>query len=365
MKRTVIHLVYSLGYGGLEQVIVNLINHSQNYELKHIIISLTDEHDLYASIKPDVKIISIDKKSGTDISSHFKLFRLLRNIKPDIIQTYNFATIEYHLIAFISGVKLQIHSDHGRGGDDFYGKNKKNNLLRRFSALFLDHYFVVSEDLFEWVEKILKILPPKLKLIYNGVDTEVFHPAKSTPDGFTICTVGRLHEEKNQALLIDAFCLLKQENKALTEFRLVIAGDGPLHDDLKQKINQCPYTNDISLLGNQDDIPNLLRKSNLFVLTSVYEAMPMTILEAMACGLPVITTNVGGIRYLLSENEAWLVDQDIRQIVEAILFVYKHSDQSKAISLNGLQLVREKYSMKKMVRRYMEMYGVEAAVSSH
>jgi sugar transferase (PEP-CTERM/EpsH1 system associated) len=359
MRRKVVHLVYSLGFGGLEQVIVNLINNSTQYNVVHCIITLTGEQDLYDAIKPDIEIYNLGKKPGKDLSIHWKLYKLLRELKPDVLHSYNFATIEYHLIAFISGVKLQIHSDHGRGGDDFYGKNKKNNLLRRFSALFLDHYFVVSEDLFEWVEKILKIVPPKLKLIYNGVDTEVFHPAKSTPDGFTICTVGRLHEEKNQALLIDAFCLLKQENKALSEFRLVIAGDGPLHDDLKQKINQCPYTNDICLLGNQDDIPNLLRESNLFVLTSPYEAMPMTILEAMACGLPVITTNVGGISYLLSENEAWLVDQDIRQIIETILFVYKHSDQSKAISLNGLQLVREKYNMKKMVRRYMENYGVK------
>ncbi len=357
MKKKIVHLVYSFGYGGLEQVIVNLINSSQTYHAEHIIISLTKNNDLLTAIKPAIKFFILDKKPGKDISSHFKLLKLLKNIQADVLQTYNFATIEYHFIAYLAGIKSQVHCDHGRGGDDPAGKNKLNNLVRKFSAKFLDHYLVVSPDLYSWVKHTLNIKPPKLKLVYNGVDTKLYSPSTIQKNLYTLCTVGRAHEVKNQKLLINAYCQLRKTKENFKNTQLLIVGDGPLLNDLKKQAHQSGFENEIKLLGYRDDIPKIMAQSNLFLLTSLYEAMPMTILEAMSCGLPVISTNVGGVKHLISEENAWLVESNnLNMLSDTIYKLYSNLESTHTKAMLGQKMIHNNYSIETMVKSYMSFY---------
>ena len=361
-QTTVAHLTYALGFGGLEQVIVNLVNHSTEYPVRHIIITLTEDQALKSALGPDVEVFCLEKAEGNDLGSHLRLFSLLREHRVDVLQTYNFSTIEYHPIAWLAGLRRLVHSDHGRGGDSSRGTGRKQNSLRSFCSLFLQHYIVVSPDLQRWAETTLKLQPPKLALIYNGVDTERFAPAECTAEGFNICTVGRADPIKNQALMIDAFALACQRDTAFArESRLQIAGDGPIIDELRQRIEHHGMQEQISLLGFRRDADKLIQQSQLFVLSSNYEAMPMTILEALACAVPAVCTDVGGTRYLLSEHEGWLAPAgDASGLADCLLEAFHNPGRRAEKGRAGRTKVVGHYSIDKMVADYMQAYGVEA-----
>jgi len=358
VTNSIVHLVYSFGCGGLEKVIANLINHSTKYDVEHVLISLTDDVSMLEQVDKKIKVFVLDKKSGNDIKTHFKLFSLLRKLKPQAINTYNFGTIEYHLAAKLAGVPVRVHSDHGRGGDDPAGKDKLHNIFRKFIANFITEYIVVSYDLFKWIINDLKINRNKVALLFNGVAVpETIEHSNTSPKTFV--TVGRLDKVKNQKLLIDAFA---QAVKTLDGFEhciLNIVGDGPLYNELLSQINSLNMNDSIHLLGFRNDITSILKDSDIFVLSSVYEAMPMTILEAMANKTPVICTNVGGISKFISEEQAWFVESKNCEALSNKLNEVRINGECRLEKVsNAFALVSEKYEMKQMVKAYMAKYGI-------
>jgi sugar transferase (PEP-CTERM/EpsH1 system associated) len=358
ISNTVVHLVYSFGCGGLEKVIANLINCSTNYDVEHVLISLTDDISMLEQVDSEIKVFVLDKKSGNDIKTHFKLLSLLRELKPQAINTYNFGTIEYHLVAKLAGVPIRVHSDHGRGGDDPAGKNKLHNFFRKFIAHFINEYVVVSYDLFKWVLNDLQISKKKVSLLFNGVAVpEEIEPSSNSPKTFV--TVGRLDKVKNQKLLIEAFALAVNTLDGFADCHLNIVGDGPLYKELSSQIETLNMQDSIHLLGFRNDITDILKDSDIFVLSSVYEAMPMTILEAMANKTPVVCTNVGGISKFISEDQAWFVESKNCTALANKLNEVRISDEHrfKKVS-NAFNFVREKYEMKQMVKAYMAKYGI-------
>ena len=364
-KKKVVHIVPSFGCGGLEKVVVNLINNSEHYNVKHVLVSLTTDFELAKEINCPIEVYCLGKKPGNDVMSHLKLFKLLRKIKPTAVHTYNFGTIEYHLVAKAAGVKTTVHCDHGRGGDDPKGQNQFNNFFRKQISRFIDHYIVVSYDLFRWVTEDLKIPKPKVQLVFNGVTIEKNVPDKksASPNSdapFTITTVGRIDPIKNQKLLLNAFELGKQRYSHWQNVKLQLAGNGPIFEELTQYAASLKSASDIQFLGFRSDVPDILAGTDLFALSSFYEAMPMTILEAMAQKTPVITTDVGGISKFITEQHAWLVESDN---VEAYCSTLNDimSDELGRHKKVGVahQLVLDHYSMDKMVDKYMDLYQIE------
>ncbi|TWX52501.1 glycosyltransferase [Colwellia hornerae] len=363
VTNSIVHLVYSFGCGGLEKVIANLINHSTEYDVEHILISLTDDTSMLEQVDKKIKVFVLDKKSGNDVKSHFQLFSLLKKLKPQAINTYNFGTIEYHMVAKLAGVPTRVHSDHGRGGDDPAGKNKLHNFFRKFIANFITEYVVVSYDLFQWISKEIKVNRNKLSLLFNGVavPAEIEHSSSSPK---TFVTVGRLDKVKNQKLLIDAFAQAVNTLDGFEHCILNIVGDGPLYDELSSQISLLNMNDSIYLLGFRNDITTILKDSDIFVLSSVYEAMPMTILEAMANKTPVVCTNVGGISKFISEKQAWFVESKNCKTLANKLNEVRINDECRLEKVsNAFSLVSEKYDMKQMVKAYMAKYGIEKSPS--
>ena len=358
MTNKVVHLVYSFGCGGLEKVIANLINHSTQYDVEHVLVSLTDDLSMLEQVEEKIKVFVLDKKPGNDIKTHFKLFSLLKKLKPQVINTYNFGTIEYHLVAKMAGVPIRVHSDHGRGGDDPAGKDKSHNLFRKFIINFISEYIVVSYDLYQWVLNDINVKSSKLTLIFNGV---AIPRAKDfiSAEPKVFVTVGRLDKVKNQKLLINAFAQAVNLMPSFEQCTLNIVGDGPLFNELQLQIEALAMKNHIHLLGFRDDITAILEDSDVFVLSSVYEAMPMTILEAMANKTPVICTNVGGISQFITEEQAWFVESNNCDALTNKLNEVKSNKESQLTKVNNAyRLVNEKYAMQQMVKAYMVKYAI-------
>ena len=361
MAKTVVHLTYSFNVGGLERVIVNLIQNSRRDNVRHVIITQTPGQALAAQAGDDVDFYCLDKQPGNDIRSHLRLYRLLRRLKPDVLHTYNFGTFEYQLVAWLARVPVRIHAEHGRDGEYDERVRQRRTLVRKLVLPFVNHFVVVSPDLHQWAQDSLQLRPPKLQFVYNGIDTVAFACNRQIDPAqpFTFIAVGRLAEVKNHLLLIDAFARL--QTQVPQQARLQIVGDGPMREALANHITQLNLQQDVTLLGNRDDIPRLMCDADAFVLSSNYEAMPMTALEAMASGLPVIATDVGGVSNIVRHNVTGLLvpASDPEALANAMQQVMARTNDIIAMARRGQQVTNETYSADAMKRHYLQLYRIQ------
>lgn len=356
----VVHLSLSLACGGLEKVIVNLVNASKR--CKHVVVTLHDDNELASLLPEDVELYCLNKKAGKDLGCHLRFFSLMNKLKPTVLHTYNFSTIEYHWIAKLTGIKKQIHSDHGFGGQSPDGNDPIKNVFRNITTRLFDEYVVVSQDLKNWAINKAKITHTDIKVVFNGVDVPFSKPnypqrnySKESP--FQLTTVGRLHPIKNQVAMIDAMASIKKMNPDIP-IHLNLVGEGSERSILERAISENNLNNDITLHGMQFNISEHISNCDAFILSSLFEAMPMTVLEAMAMNRPVICTDVGGVSDFITSKEAMLIPgNNTLALTEAILSMFnmKH-DGREALSERGFELTKSKYSIERMVGVYEDMY---------
>ena len=364
----VVHVIYRLAVGGLENGLVNLINHMPVRDMRHVIVCITDYTDFAQRIKRnDVDVIAMHKKPGKDLGFYWRMWRLLRRLRPDIVHTRNLGAIDIALPAFFAGVKFRLQGEHGRDTSDLDGSNRKYLLLRRLVNPFISHYIALSKDLAQWLENTSGVSPNKVTQIYNGVDCSRFSTQlelspilRSAVDrgAYILGSVGRLQGEKNQALLVKAFAeCLRRDTSLADRLLLVIVGDGPDRSMLLDLIQKLEIESQV-LTGARDDVPNILTGFNLFVLPSLIEGVSNTILESMCMALPVIATDVGGNRELIVDNETGtlVASNDVSAMADAIDRYCRDPALGKARGEKGKQRVLTQFTMAAMVENYLKVY---------
>ncbi len=352
----VVHLLYRLDFGGLETLLVDCVNRMPGY--RHAIVCLAGYTAFSDKItRPGVELYSLDKAPGLGLGAHLRLYKLLRRLRPTVLHTYNLSGLEYNFTAALAGVPVRVHAEHGRDAGDPKGTNRKHNLLRKLLSPFIDRYVAVSGDLHYWLRDTVGIPAAKNQWINNGVDTERYHPGVPNADEFVIGTVGRAQNVKNQALLVDAFIALRAELPH-RRLRLVIVGDGPLRTALEQKVAAAGLSDLVWLPGARSDIAELMRTFSVFALSSLAEGTPVTLLEAMACGLPVVSTAVGGIPELVQENvTGHLVPNRDSAALAKALAVYANDPALAAHhGAAGRARIEANYSVTAMVQEYTNLY---------
>ena len=366
----VVHLTYALDFGGLETLLVECVNRMPAHKYRHAVVCLTHYTAFVDKITlPDVEVVALHKRPGLGLGTHAALWKLLRRLRPTILHTYNLAAAEYAFTATLAGVPVRIHAEHGRDAGDPDGKNRKHNLLRRLLVPFIDRYVPVSGDLHQWLKTVVGIPDAKNLLINNGVDTAHFTttpapipsagPWSAQPGCFVIGTVGRLQDVKNQAALIEAFIRLRALVPAEeARLRLVIVGDGPLRAALAQQVAAAGIGEQVWLTGARSDIAELMRTFSVFALPSLAEGMPVTLLEAMACGLPVVASRVGGIPELVLENDTGMLvpPNDPQALTEALAHYLRQPALMRQHGAAGRARIETKYSIAAMLFGYTSLY---------
>jgi sugar transferase (PEP-CTERM/EpsH1 system associated) len=365
----VAHLVYRLDIGGLETLLVDAINRMPPQAYRHVVICLTDYTEFASRItRPGVELFALHKQPGLAPGVHLDLFKLLRRLRPAILHTYNLGTIEYALTAALAGVPARVHAEHGRDARDPEGTNRKHNLLRRLLAPVIDRYVPVSGDLQRWLREVVRIPVDRIQLIGNGVDTQRFcrlaqasDPREpwSAPGAFVIGTVGRLQDVKDHFTLIDAFARLRDMLPAERQrLRLAIVGDGPLRAALAGRIADAGLRDCVWLAGPRTDVAAAMRSFSLFALSSIAEGTPVTLLEAMATELPVVSTAVGGIPELVVDGvTGTLVPAgEPERMARAMLGYVIDSERTRNHGLEGRARVEQHYSIASMLGQYMALY---------
>lgn len=367
-----VHLVYRFGVGGLENVIVQLINRLPAERFRHTVVSLTGIDDFSRRIeRPDVRLIALDKPPGHAVPLYPKLFRLLRELRPDVLHTCNLAALEAVPLAWLAGVPRRIHAEHGWDVHDPDGSSPRYRLLRRLYRPFVSHYVAVSADLDRYLGEAIGVPADRRSLIANGVDLDRFRPAAGRAAAVPGCpfepgrhwlvgTVGRLQTIKHQTLLARAFVRLRNEDgEAAARMRLVIVGDGPLREELTAILERGGALDSAWLPGERGDVADCLRMLDCFVLPSLAEGTSCTLQEAMACGLPVIATAVGGTPALIEDGvDGRLVPaDDERALATAIGQVCREAADSAALAARARETAVRRFALEAMVARYADLFS--------
>ncbi len=365
----VVHIIHRLAVGGLENGLVNLINHMSADHYRHAVVCMTQSTEFRLRIKkPDVEVYELHKKPGHDFRLYFRLWRLLRRLRPAVVHTRNIGTLECQFIALLAGVHARVHGEHGRDMNDIDGRNMTYLRLRKVFRPLISRYIAVSRDLAQWLREQVQVPPERVVQIYNGVDMQRFRPRASwlrealpvgfaPPGGVVLGTVGRMSGEKDQLTLLRAFIRARAACPR-SLLRLVLVGDGPLKSDIEREIQAAQLAGHVWAPGARGDIAEILRALDIFVLPSLGEGVSNTILEAMASGLPVIATRVGGNPELVVENATGvlvpaanpeIMAQAMVNYVTQPILMRRHGEA-------GRMRIEREYSMDAMVRQYMAVY---------
>ena len=368
----IVHIIYSLSTGGLENGLVNILNRFPAGRYRHAIVCITTADDFARRITADgVEVYQMHKRPGHDLGFYVRLRRLIRQLRPAIVHSRNLAALECQLCTLGIGGLKRIHGEHGREVGDLDGSNRKYLLFRRVMRLFVDHYIAVSRDLAAWLVQRVGVREERVTQVYNGVDHDRFTPETVIPlallpqswqrsgDIVVVGTVGRLTPVKDQQLILRAAAVLRQTQPELfARLRIMLVGDGPLRRQLQELIDTADLADHVWLAGDRDDVPQLLRLMDVFVLPSLGEGISNTILEAMASGLPVVATAVGGNLELVQDGEtgALIAVGDERQLAQSLAQLLQDPGECARRGRAAQAFVSAKFDWNKTVLGYLAVY---------
>jgi sugar transferase (PEP-CTERM/EpsH1 system associated) len=368
----VLHLVYRFDTGGLENGVVNLINHMPATAFRHAVVALTEVAPQFSRRvqRDDVEMIALHKPAGHGFKLYSRLYRLFRQWRPAIVHTRNLAALECQVPAALAGVPVRIHGEHGRDVDDLDGTSVRYQWARRVYSPFVHQYVALSRDLAGYLEGRVGVPPARISQVYNGVDLDRFQGQRgdrqaipgcpfTDPALFVVGTVGRMQTVKAQTLLARAFVrALELEPSLCDRLRLVMVGEGPLRAESQALLDAAGAGSLAWLPGERDDVPDVMRGLDCFVLPSLAEGISNTILEAMACRLPVLATAVGGNVELVDDGVtgALVAGADLDALAAGLVVMASDPARAAAMGVAGRARVEQHFSLRSMVGAYHGLY---------
>jgi len=353
------HLLHTFGVGGMEVGITKLVNGLDGARVTSTICSCCPGDSLKERLRPDVRLFELDRRPGNDIALVTKLYSLMRRERPHVLHTHRWATLcEGVIAARLAGVPFVVHGEHGT-----LETRPLNVRVQRWMWKRVDRVLSVSSRLAERMSRDVGFPLDRITVIRNGVDLDRFTPLKRGPAraalgiaaaDLVIGSVGRLVAVKDQATLLRALAIVRD---AGVTFRGVIAGTGPLRAELEGLRGQLGLSS-VELLGNRNDVDTVLATFDVFVLSSVSEGLSNTIQEAMATGVPVVATRVGGADELVQENRTGLLvpSSDPQSMADAILRLARDRAARGAMGAAGRERAEAMFSIRGMMRGYEELY---------
>ncbi len=349
MAPLIAHVIPQFVAGGMENGIVNLLNRIPSSRYRHAIIVLTETSDFKNRLQnPDVEVICLYKRPGKDLPTYWRLFRLLRDMRPDVVYTHSMGAMDVQIYAALARVPVRVHGEHGQASAGMGTKQ------------------VIWRGLADFLINTLGTAASRVTYIYNGVDLDRFHPRNSgerrlgterlPEEAIVIGTVGRMEPIKDQVTLVKAFAHLLEIRPQLRDrLRLVLVGSGSLRNECIRLIRESGNEKSAWIPGERADIPEILQSLDVFVLPSISEGLSNTILEAMASRLPVVATDVGGTPELIESGKTGLLvpSKDPQAMAEAIA-KYVDDPELRRRHADAARLhVENHFAMDVMVKNYL------------
>jgi len=360
----IMHILNSFSVGGLENGVVNLINGMKEERYFHVICCIRSLGPMIDRIeRKDVRLYCMNSKPA-DRFMALKLRKLIKEIKPDIVHTRNWGTIDGIIAGKMAGIKSIIHGEHGREAINIGVDEWKKNLFRKIILTRISCVIAVSENLRQWLVKRIGVTESKVVKIINGVDTNKFKPAANRerakgkigldPQIKLIGTVGRLDPVKNYSMFIQA---LKRAGMVKEQLKTIFIGDGPERQSLERMVHEIGLNN-VLFLGEQRNVIPYLQAMDVFVLPSLTEGISNTILEAMACGVPVIATKVGGNPEIVEPEKTGVLieSRDTNALAEQLRDFCNNGTKWEKFGIAARNAAEDKFSLARMIEEYEGVY---------
>lgn len=356
----VMHVLHHLQPGGMEYGLIKLVNELPS-DIESIICSTTTASPTMKALLPArVRVVELTRRSGNEPRLVWQLFRTFRREQPDIVHTHAWGTlVEGYVAARLARVPHLMHGEHGT-----LQLTASQVRAQRWVWSRVDRLLSVSSRLAERMSAAVGVPLARITVIRNGVDLMRFGSASRVEarrelgvddDLALVGHAGRLVEVKDQAALVQTAVQLKGGGR---RFRILIAGEGALRGALEAQIAGLGVADCVQLLGHRSDVERFFSALDVYVLCSRSEGMPNTILEAMATGLPVVSTQVGGADELVVNGETGLLVRPGRPelLGNAIGRLIDDAYLRSSMGCAGLARATQAFSLASMVGGYHDMY---------
>ena len=339
-------------------------------EFRHTVMAMDGNVDASARVQPgiDFRVHPAPPKQSSLIAP-FTIAGILRGLRPDVVITYNWGAMDAVAAARFGRIAPVIHTEDGFGPEEAVQLIGRRVLTRRILLNRIHRTVVVSKRLLAIALDRYRIRPSKVRYIPNGLDIQRFHPGGDrslrqawgvSPGDLVFGYVGHLRVEKNLGFLIRAFLAA-----AIPHARLVLVGDGAERANLEQLIRESDAGQRVILAGAFPDPFPCLAAFDVFVMSSTTEQAPISLLEAMACGLPCVCTDAGDTGEMLGPLESPFVVplNDFERYCAALKAIADGAGLRAGIGQENRKRCVGLYSADEMVRQYRKTYleAVEAA----
>lgn len=349
MMINIAYIIPSLNIGGSEMKVIELSKGLDKEKFNPIIIAITETGILkdYASTN-NIPVFSVNKKGKFDIFVIKRIRKILIDNNIDIIQTF---TSTGKLWGRLAATKkhIVISTEESLFRNTFFDRFLENFFNRKTDLIICNSVSTYRSALIS-----TKLDLSKYKVIYNGIDLSRFKVHNTLNDPIRLITVARLDKRKGIDLLVEALNIVSENNY---EFSLDIVGAGPEEDNIISLINKYNLNNKINLIGYSNDIPNMLQKSDVFILPSREEGFGNAVIESFASKVPVIVSSAGGLKEIVTNEENGLVFEsgDFLELSKQIIRMIEDKKLRFRLSENAY-LEINKYSLNEMVKNHEKEY---------
>ena len=361
MITNILFLIETGGPGGAEKMLLNLVTHIDRSRF-YPFVCLTKKGWLYEKlINYKIKTYIIKTKAKFDFLWSIRLAKLVLEKNINLIHTHLPDANFYGALTSLITKCPQIATEHG----DIHHMQRRLVFIFKyfFTGIVAKKVIAVSNFTAQRLKTIIN--SKKISVIYNGINLDIFkiHLDKKTirkklgvpEDAIIIVCIANFYPVKGHYILLKAFSIIKDK---IPNAYVICAGKGELKNELVSKVQSLGLKDRFLILGFREDIPELLIASDIFVLPSFSEAFPMSLLEAMGAGLPVIATNVGGVPELVEDGKSGFIVNPgaAEELVEKILFLVKNKTLIKKMGSYGKNIILNSFDVKRMVLNYQNIY---------
>ena len=301
--------------------------------------------------KKGIRVEYLNKKSGFDISQFKRFYKLLKKEKPDVVHNHLYSLKYVMPGVILNKIPIRVHTVHSVAAKEtgWLGKKIHKLCFKYFNVVPVGLTKLISDSVVEeyGFSKV------KIPYVLNGMPVDDYIKKVDYSSVKNILHVGRFVEVKNHRGLIDAFEIIHQKYPDIV---LNLAGAGELEEDIKNIVREKNLENSVHFKGLLDDVKEELSKTDIFCLPSHYEGMPMSIIEAMASGLPVVATAVGGVPDMITDRKNGILCNDTPEDIADALEMVIESVELREMLGNNAVVASKEYSSEKMAKKYCEIY---------
>jgi len=363
---TVGHTIWSLSDGGMERGLLNVVNRADETGFRHVILCLGEAGPLASRVSASsCRVVELRKRSGNDVMLPFRIAAWARRLHVDILHARGWPTlVETAVAGYAARIPRTVYGFHGKTAAELGRKSARRRLAEMTVPRLYDAIVTLTDSMKADLTRTCRLDAARVRVIPNGVDGEVFRPIDRRAelraefglprDVLILGTVGRLDPVKNHGVIIRALARLRARG---TDAFLLLIGEGPERPRLEREIRESGLAGQVRLFGHTDRVRDVLNCLDIYVQASLYEGFSNTVLEAMACGLPVVATRTGGTVDLLRDgHEGYLFEPDDDPALTALLLELRHRDRRREMGRSGRRRAMEDFPLVKMVHGYERLY---------